>query len=627
MMRGVFEKNMEKLSLRYPDLAERIMDSDSSSYQAVPSRMPGRFNLEHHSDGQYIPFYDPEDPFADVKSVLEGYSLERARMVILFGLGLGYQLWVLYRLLLEDGLLEDIIVFEKDISCFRLALEVVDLSDVLTDSRIRFVIGVEPNDLFVAMEHIIDDINVPKLKTAKFVVWPAVLKLFPEYYEDVKKALVDAANRWMTGRGNDPFDTLVAYEHFLKNNFEYLDNPGVSSLKGLFAGRPAVVVATGPSLNKNLHLLHSIKERVVILSADASLAILHKHGIQPHFVVVSERTPGIENFFKNNANLKETVLATVSFAHPTTLQAYNGPKIFMHRPYGFFDVLGLQEDVLTLGSHTASACFQLAAHMGCEPIILIGQDLAFGPSGLTHAEGCVFGEDQKFFDAGEDFLEVAGNVNETVRTNEQWYLFIKEYERLIADYGKTVINATEGGAKIEGTRIVPFNEAINQYCWDIIHPRERIMQKLASSRSVGSSDKMLQALDLIIDGIEECLVQAREGLNHIKDVLSSIAENESEDLSPILNEDIEAVLPKIYDIIDTIYYSGITQQLNEYFMTEIMPLFAEWLVIDERFQSLDWARAYRLKLAEDFLLTIGQICISLKRILLEGKKILESYSE
>ena len=415
--------------------------------------------------------------------------------------------------------------------------------------------------------------------------------------------------------------------HFLKNSLEYLDNPGVSSLKGLFTGSPAVVVATGPSLNKNLHLLHSVKERAVILSADASLAILHKHGIQPHFVVVSERTPGIENFFKNTSGLEETVLATVSFAHPTTLQAYNGPKIFMHRPYSFFDVMGLQEDALVIGSHTASASFQLAVHMGCEPIILIGQDLAFGPSGLTHAEGCVFGEDQKFYDTGEDFLEVAGNLGETVRTNEQWYLFIKEYERLIADYGKTVINATEGGAKIEGTKIAPLNETVNEYCYEIIHPRERIMHKLATSRSIGSKDKMIKALDSIIAGIEECIVQAREGLNHIKNVLGSIYENESEDLPPKLTEEIDAVLPKTYDIIDTIYYSGITQQLNEYFMTEIMPLFAEWLVIDERFQNLNWARAYRLKLAEDFLLTIGQICISLKRILLEGKKILESYSE
>lgn len=623
-MKRVFEKNLEKLAQRYPDLAERVRTCDPSPYEITASAIAGQYNLTYRGASSSVFFYDPNDPFAHVRLVLEGFHLEKAKIIFLFGLGLGYQLWVLYQVLTADGPLEDIIVVEKDVACLKLALETIDISDILEDTRVHLVIGSEVNNLFKSMEKITREITVPKLKAAKFVIWPVSLKLSPEYYESAKKALVDAGNRWITDRGNDAYDTLVAYEHFFKNCGEYLNNPGVSSIKGLFSKRPAVVVATGPSLSRNVGLLNSVKERAVVLSADASLRILYNHGIAPHFVAVSERTPGIDKFFLNVPNLEETVLATVSFAHPTTIRAYHGPKLFMHRGYGFFEVLGLKDDCLSLGSHTASVCFQLATFMGCDPIILIGQDLAFGPTGSTHADGCVFGETQKYLDAGDQYLEVEGNLGGTVRTNPLWYSFMKEYEKLIGLYNGTVINATEGGAKLNGTKIVPLKEALDTFCHEDFHPRSQVMKMTAHSRPLGSKDMMTKGVNLILAGIEECIELSRQGVSLAKCALESISKVQSETIPSGLAEEIGSTVKRVYGLIDSIYYSEVTQRLNEYFMGEIMPFFAEWLVIDERFEDVNWARAYRLKLAKEFFLTTGQLCISLRRLLCDGRDILNN---
>ncbi|PIU67624.1 MAG: hypothetical protein COS84_04395, partial [Armatimonadetes bacterium CG07_land_8_20_14_0_80_40_9] len=41
------------------------------------------------------------------------------------------------------------------------------------------------------------------------------------------------------------------------------------------------------------------------------------------------------------------------------------------------------------GFSVATVAFELAKLMGCEPVVLIGQDLSF-PTGMTHAEGTAF---------------------------------------------------------------------------------------------------------------------------------------------------------------------------------------------------------------------------------------------
>ena len=43
----------------------------------------------------------------------------------------------------------------------------------------------------------------------------------------------------------------------------------------------AVVVASGPSLNKNVHVLNEIQDAVFIVAALQSLSVLHDAGVIP----------------------------------------------------------------------------------------------------------------------------------------------------------------------------------------------------------------------------------------------------------------------------------------------------------------------------------------------------------
>ncbi|MGE4511077.1 MAG: hypothetical protein AB7D43_08255, partial [Sulfurimonadaceae bacterium] len=104
----------------------------------------------------------------------------------------------------------------------------------------------------------------------------------------------------------------------------------------------------------------------------------------------------------------------------------------------------------------------------------IGQDLAYGEDGKSHASGHVFGEENVKTKENDVWIKGWGGKSE-VRTNHTWDMFRKSFEKDIAETKQTMltINATEGGASIYGTLEIPFSEAIERYV-NTKEPKRRI---------------------------------------------------------------------------------------------------------------------------------------------------------
>jgi hypothetical protein len=122
--------------------------------------------------------------------------------------------------------------------------------------------------------------------------------------------------------------------------------------------------------------------------------------------------------------------------------------------------------------------FNIACHLGCDPIILAGMDFAFAPGGgLTHARDAALarstspvGEDRGMTvgpKAGKADAEhgtvvfVPGYYGGQVPTSVSFQQYIKDLEETIRESGRRVIDATEGGARKTGTEIMTLKEAIN----------------------------------------------------------------------------------------------------------------------------------------------------------------------
>jgi hypothetical protein len=145
---------------------------------------------------------------------------------------------------------------------------------------------------------------------------------------------------------------------------------------------------------------------------------------------------------------------------------FQGPKLTMDGD-GFFDgwlqnITGQSKGAVRVGPSVANVAFDLAVKLGLNPIVLIGQDLAY-TNGLSHASSTAYQrpieETSSQFNEVEDVFGGKVLTDRVLSSMREW--FNREIARLPAE--RMIINATEGGAKIEGARIMRFREVLDQY--------------------------------------------------------------------------------------------------------------------------------------------------------------------
>jgi hypothetical protein len=156
--------------------------------------------------------------------------------------------------------------------------------------------------------------------------------------------------------------------------------------------------------------------------------------------------------------------------------------------------------------------FRLLNYLGCDPIILIGQDLALSEEGKTHARDNPYGDEQSVYLHSPE--EIEGNYCKTLKTNPILKMFLYGYQSDVANFKGKVVNATEGGAKIPGTQLMTLREAIDTYIKTPLEfpnaPNLSIAEYIASSLEQPSEAQISEdkfraeaairdAIDIIID--------------------------------------------------------------------------------------------------------------------------------
>lgn len=151
----------------------------------------------------------------------------------------------------------------------------------------------------------------------------------------------------------------------------------------------------------------------------------------------------------------------------TTNAITQGIKSFSMRPFGYTRFFDLQDyGYAGIGMSAANMAYEIIVHSHFKRCIFIGQDLAFSEDGKTHSKDAIFGETESQYKRKENATEklvvpAYGGVG-VVETTSVWKMFLNFFEKDIAEtpYEMEVINSTEGGARIVGTKEIPFLEAL-----------------------------------------------------------------------------------------------------------------------------------------------------------------------
>lgn len=312
--------------------------------------------------------------------------------------------------------------------------------------------------------------------------------------------------------GNDLNDTLYGLENRLKNLPNYANNPGmndfISASKGCYEGKPAIIVASGPSLDKNIHWLKAYQDKILILCCDGSYTTLLRNGIKAHFIGSVERVwRTYEAFYEGKTFDKDLLLIAPAVVRPEIPNAFPSRFLSVFKDkdsYGVFMHEALREEKgkLWCGSSVAHLMFSFAETLKCNPIILAGQDLSYRRDGITHADDS---EVKELKPLDDQTIWLKGNYEDLVPSTPVWEKFLITYNELVHLANAKVINATEGGALIEGTALSTLEDALKTYC------KETIQLPIDVYKRIEAYHQLDDYLPTIVDKIET-LYQKFEGL-------------------------------------------------------------------------------------------------------------------
>ncbi|WP_170270263.1 motility associated factor glycosyltransferase family protein [Heliorestis acidaminivorans] len=509
----IYENNLILLKKYYPKIAEKLEKTVIKKFKIVFSRSDKLPNIYTKATKSY--YYKTEGPLEDAIAQVKNLKLKNAKIAFFLGLGLGYEFFYFAEYMAKDIETKYIFIVEKEIEIFKLAMENIDLRLIIINPQLKLIVGAEESELFHEYREFFDHISrsILYIKTVKPIYHISALKLSKNYYLEALRKFKEAGLYRLDLIGNAPHDSLIGIQNMFNNINEILNNPGINLLFNKFENRPAVVVSTGPSLNKNKHLLKGLEEKALIICPDASLKILIEMGVKPHLVTSLERVPETVNLLKG---FEENDVENVYFAGCPVIpnecyRVYTGPKVIVYRQFDHFKWTKIERGMLGIKSSAGNMAFNIAEALGCNPIVLIGQDLAYSRDGKTHATGTFYGDNQESQRKSGD-IEVLGNDGQPITTNNLWYSFLKSYETDVASYSGLCINSTEGGAYIKGTQVMSFKEAIDKHIQEKFYPLEKI-KKFLDEFAVNEDEKknLIKIIDETIKDIEGVVYWCKEG--------------------------------------------------------------------------------------------------------------------
>ncbi|MDH4319175.1 MAG: DUF115 domain-containing protein, partial [Desulfobulbaceae bacterium] len=198
-------------------------------------------------------------------------------VAVLFGMGLGYGALALRT---QRPNIRHLVIFELYPGILIQALQCQDLTPLISDPRLILSIGAKPD-----FSHILAPAALTmKLEFSYILEHRSSFSIDPVAYQELRDNAYEFINAC-----NINGNTLRRFgESFLHNTFCHFKsihhNLLLENIHGMFKDIPAILVAGGPSLNKNIDQLAKAKGNALIISVDTALPALLAHGITPDIV-------------------------------------------------------------------------------------------------------------------------------------------------------------------------------------------------------------------------------------------------------------------------------------------------------------------------------------------------------
>lgn len=441
-----------------------------------------------------------------------GHFPEAIKSLMIFGVGLGYQIeW-----LVRDCCIRNLYIFEPEVDLLFASLFAIDWDFILRkiDSEggsIHFSIALDPADNFADFQRRI----IARGRYDASTTYCMVHYQSEEMRAIIKEVVAQYA-RIMFGYGFFD-DAMMSISHQMENIRRGV--PFFRKKTDKIYDTPVFLVANGPSLDITIETVRKLQGRALIVSLGSALNTLHKYGIKPDLHMEMERTRPTVNLMNaiNDAEyLSQIPLIALNTVHPDVLEFFDEKYLYCKTLEAGTNLLRYCDDLPPLDEvrfcnpTVSNMGMSVIAAMGFREIYLFGVDLGF-PLDKHHSEKSIYyqedGSDKKLFQIRPtDSTTVEGNFGDKVITDftfsQSSHVLSLEIE---ANEGLNVYN-TGHGVKIRlaeplahdqiqlKDNTLPPQDVLRQALTNTVQLDAVVEQKIMDKINSGDFDRVLDEL-------------------------------------------------------------------------------------------------------------------------------------
>ncbi len=523
-MGEVFDRNLSAFQERYPENSKALLNAfeKPQRYMADVSEVEGRSVLYLDKEGGQIQLDSLYDSSFIIDKWCAAYENSYTyKTFLVFGLGNG----MLVKALLKRGEVTgdfQVIIYEPDTSILKKAMEVFDLQDVFSNEKVCvFIEGVSKELFTVVLD---DHIDLKKLQGTGRNAYPNYAMLYPEEY---RRFLSAVEMNEMIIEGSMNVEVRYGekyYNNILSNLPAFSRSKSLSSLKeNIPKGLTAILISSGPSLSRNIKELKRASGKCLMIAVDSALPPLFKEDIQPDIYMCVDANKPTTHFTEERTRRSAIVTALESI--PGAIR--EGQTVFFEATKNDYISRFLEEEnidmpVISTGGTVANSAYALAEYLGASVIILTGQDLAYTGE-KAHADNNL--SDNNAIDEAT-IVQTTDIYGEPVRSSREFMMYKDWFERRIANNKSSIktIDATEGGAYIEGSEVMTLKEATELYCGSKVSIKAAI-EKSTDLFSEDQRQKFNEHIKALPDALRNIASDAKRSIRNYEKMYSMAKTN------------------------------------------------------------------------------------------------------
>lgn len=443
---NVWTNNLAALEKRDISLWKQIQSyHEAYEKETAAGTWQGRHHLEATNSGAFTMagqdekgsyyYHSNVNPETEAAAFADYYYDEESDSYVIWGLGLGYHIKEMFRL--DDGI--RIQVFENDLDVIYHCLMAVDLSNLIANKRFSLIYDPDFKKIIPALDNITENliIHSPSLRHIRDTRIREQMEMF--FIRD-------------SGKRN----AAILFGSNSRENFKHYDGY-IDELKPEFEGKDVIIVAAGPSLDKNVELLRNKKPGIIILAVETVFRKLLKLGIDVDYMIVTDANSRI---YSHLAGLEEEQIPMLYLA--TAYKGYSmnycGKKyLICQNGYDRAQELAKQKGwhLYETGGSVSTTALDVCIYLGCKSIAFIGLDLAYTDN-LAHATDT----SRRAVSETEEMKQVPAIGGGTVPVSRLFTIYNRWIASRVkkADVTMPVIDATEGGAIVPGLTVMALKE-------------------------------------------------------------------------------------------------------------------------------------------------------------------------